>query len=210
MRRTGKITDWKDDKGFGFIIPNEGGQKIFAHIKSFKGTRSRPVGNEVVTYAVGKDAQGRLRAINVMYVNQPSRTAENRGSNTFAFGFAAFFFTAVTAFVFSGTLPSEILLLYVAASAATFLAYAADKSAARKGRWRIPEAHLHLFALSGGWPGALFAQRKLRHKSRKTSFQVVFWITVMLNIAVLGWLFTADGSALLDSLLDVTRVQNAH
>lgn len=31
MRYQGKITGWKDDKGFGFVIPNGGGQKAFVY-----------------------------------------------------------------------------------------------------------------------------------------------------------------------------------
>lgn len=75
----------------------------------------------------------------------------------------------------------------MAMSAATYLAYAADKSAARNGRRRTPERTLHLLALAGGWPGALLAQRVHRHKTKKTSFLTMFWLTVALNCAALGW-----------------------
>ena len=61
-----------------------------------------------------------------------------------------------------------------------------DKISAESGRWRTPETTLHLFALIGGWPGALLAQRKYRHKTRKVSFRRVFWMTVALNCAALG------------------------
>lgn len=77
---------------------------------------------------------------------------------------------------------------YAALSAAAFIAYALDKSAARQGRWRIAENTLHLLALLGGWPGALAAQRLLRHKTRKPAFQLRYWGSVVLNCAVLGWL----------------------
>jgi uncharacterized membrane protein YsdA (DUF1294 family) len=39
-----------------------------------------------------------------------------------------------------------------------------------------------------GWPGAMIAQQTLRHKSAKEDFHFV-------------WLFTASGSAFLQSLL---------
>lgn len=84
-------------------------------------------------------------------------------------------------------LPVAVLWLYLGASAVAFLAYARDKSAARSGRWRVQERTLHVLALVGGWPGAVAAQRFLRHKSKKPSFQVVFWATVVLNSAALGW-----------------------
>jgi len=83
--------------------------------------------------------------------------------------------------------------LYAVASAACFIAYALDKSAARQGRRRTPERTLLLLGLAGGWPGGLAAQRLLRHKSSKTSFLVKFWLTVIVNLALsialqAGWI----------------------
>jgi uncharacterized membrane protein YsdA (DUF1294 family) len=74
---------------------------------------------------------------------------------------------------------------YALASLACFGAYAMDKSAARSRARRTPERTLLLLGLAGGWPGALLAQRMLRHKTAKTSFQVKFWLTVIANIGVL-------------------------
>jgi uncharacterized membrane protein YsdA (DUF1294 family) len=85
----------------------------------------------------------------------------------------------------------HLLLLYFGASGITFLVYALDKSAARRDRWRTRESTLHLLSLIGGWPGALAAQQLLRHKSAKPSFQAVFWLTVAVNVAVVGWLALA-------------------
>jgi uncharacterized membrane protein YsdA (DUF1294 family) len=86
-------------------------------------------------------------------------------------------------------LPVLVLGLYAMASIAAFAAYAFDKSAAKNGRWRTPERTLLALGLIGGWPGALLAQRVLRHKSRKISFQLSFWASVMLNCGALIWLF---------------------
>ena len=78
-----------------------------------------------------------------------------------------------------------ITLIYLAVSLFTFIVYALDKSAAKAGRWRTPEKTLHILALIGGWPGALLAQQKLRHKSQKQPFRIIFWFTVAMNLAVL-------------------------
>ena len=72
---------------------------------------------------------------------------------------------------------------YATASAVTFLAYVADKRVAKRGGRRTPETRLHLLSLAGGWPGALLAQQVARHKTAKASFRLVFWWTVVLNIA---------------------------
>lgn len=84
---------------------------------------------------------------------------------------------------------------YLFMSLVCYAVYASDKSAARAGRRRVPERTLHLLALFGGWPGAWVAQQRLRHKSSKTSFLLVFWLTVLLNIAGL-WLLVQSGPRL--------------
>lgn len=101
----------------------------------------------------------------------------------------------------TGRLPFAIIGLYLAASTVAFLAYAIDKSAAQKNRWRTQENTLHLFALVGGWPGALLAQKTLRHKSKKVEFQSVFRATVAINCLALGWLLTPDGASFLNASL---------
>ena len=82
---------------------------------------------------------------------------------------------------------AALLAAYVLAiSAATYLVYAADKSAAERGRWRVSERTLHMWSLLGGWPGALLAQRALRHKTRKDEFLSRFRWTVAANCGCIG------------------------
>ena len=101
--------------------------------------------------------------------------------------------------VISGKLPTVILWGYLLISLITFFAYAFDKVAAKDGAWRTKESTLHLLSLVGGWPGALIAQQKLRHKSKKQSFRSAFWFTVIMNVGIFAWMFTAAGSAMLNS-----------
>ncbi len=72
--------------------------------------------------------------------------------------------------------------IYCGVSGLTFLVYYYDKKAAQSNRLRISERNLHLLGLLGGWPGALLAQHWFRHKTSKTSFQIVYWLTVTINI----------------------------
>ncbi len=81
-------------------------------------------------------------------------------------------------------LPPLVGAAYLLTSLGCFLAYAIDKSAARRGNWRTPEATLLLLGLVGGWPGGLLAQQWLRHKTSKTAFQWKFHLTVALNLGL--------------------------
>lgn len=81
---------------------------------------------------------------------------------------------------------------YTLMSAISFSLYGLDKRAATRGGRRTPEARLHFFELLGGWPGALLAQRVFRHKTRKSSFQVMFYLAATVNLAALVWLFYVD------------------
>ncbi len=201
MRYQGRITTWKDDKGFGFITPDRGGKPVFVHISSFSNRQRRPGGSELVTYEFTIDEKGRGQALQVAFVGEEPVTDGTSALTMLSLIFTAGFLAFLVASVLSGKLPVVVLGVYLAASILAYLTYAIDKSAARNNRRRIAEDTLHLFGLIGGWPGALAAQKMFRHKSSKASFQGVFWTTVVLNCCALGWLLTASGSAALRSVI---------
>ena len=203
MRTKGKLTSWNEEKGFGFITPIAGGKRIFIHIKAFSNRNRRPAIGQIVTYELSSDKQGRPRAIMATLTGDrlPEKTKQNHGYLSIVV--AIFFLVIVGVSVLSARIPHHVLALYVAASLVTFVMYALDKSAAKSGAWRTQESTLHLLSLVGGWPGALIAQQKLRHKTKKQSFRSVFWVTVLLNCGAFAWLFTPKGAATLNSLIGV-------
>jgi len=75
-------------------------------------------------------------------------------------------------------LPAAI---YGLMSVIAFALYGYDKKQARHDGQRTPEKLLHATELLGGWPGALLAQQVFRHKTRKFSYQLVFWLIVLLH-----------------------------
>ena len=202
MRTKGKITFWNDQKGYGFITPSAGSKQVFVHIRAFANRKRRPEINHFVTFSQSTDKQGRPCAVRVTLAGDKIPNEIKRNDRFLLIIGAALFLVVVGLSVLVTSIPPLILALYLIASLLTFIIYAADKSAARRGAWRTPENILHLLSLAGGWPGALVAQETLRHKSKKASFRFVFWLTVFLNCGVFVWLFTPSGSALLRSLID--------
>jgi len=193
MRYQGKIVKWNEAKGFGFVMPKGGNQPVFVHVRNFPNRQRLPLENSLVSYALGSDAKGRCCAVNVRYADEKSSTIELR-INVLPMLLAMFFVALLMGVVLAGYVPLIISILYLVLSLAAFLAYALDKSAAEAGRWRIQENTLHIFSLAGGWPGAIFAQQLLRHKSSKRAFQTTFWLTVMLNGGALTWLVSPYGA----------------
>jgi len=200
MRIKGKITSWNDEKGYGFIAPGAGGKNVFVHIKAFSNRHRRPEINQLVTYVLSTDRQGRPCAVKAAMAGDhlPGKTVRKNGSLPNVV--AALFLVIVGVSVLTSRIPPLILAIYFVVSLITLVVYALDKSAAKKGAWRTQESTLHLLSLAGGWPGALIAQHKLRHKSKKQSFRMVFWLTVTLNCCAFIWLHTPTGAATLNSL----------
>jgi uncharacterized membrane protein YsdA (DUF1294 family)/cold shock CspA family protein len=187
MRFEGTLTSWNHERSFGRIESTQGGEPIFVHVSAWPRGSGRPQLNQAVTFEIESGPKGK-RAKNVAIVKQ-RRPIKQTDSSTRARRQGAMSLLAVPAFLVVyaviaviWTPPLWVAGLYVALSVATFVAYAADKSAASKGSWRTPESTLHVLALAGGWPGALLAQQVLRHKSSKQAFRQMFWLTVWLNV----------------------------
>lgn len=81
-----------------------------------------------------------------------------------------------------------LVIWYVLASFAAFLAFAVDKSRARRGAWRTPERTLHAFSMVGGFAGAFAAMVFLRHKNRKPAFWFMTAAAACVHVALLVFL----------------------
>lgn len=208
MRANGKLIQWDDAKGYGFIAPDAGGAKLFVHIKAFGLRARRPFVGERLSYQPGADAQGKPRALKVQSLEpkpaapagptalerERSRREARRGLSLWLVpGFAALVLICQLAF----ELPRALWGAYLAMSLATFIVYAGDKRAARLNQWRVAEGTLHGLALACGWPGALLAQHILHHKSNKPDFLRLFWLTVIVNVLAFLLIFTPVGARLL-------------
>lgn len=198
MKRVkGKLIKWDNEKAFGFIAPMDGGKHIFIH-KTALSNRSRvPVINDIITFSMSKDKQGRVCAESATFSGEKLVKKQAKKVSMFSIYLALAFLSFIAGAYFTDLIPKNLALVYLCLSVVTFLAYAFDKSKAQSGAWRTQESTLHLFALAGGWPGAAIAQQLLRHKSKKADFRAGFWFTVIINCGALGWLLSDSGQHLL-------------
>ncbi|WP_426777700.1 DUF1294 domain-containing protein [Lusitaniella coriacea] len=191
---------WKDDRGFGFIQPIDGGKEVFLHISELKDATRRPQKNDTIYYQCTVDSGGKVRACNAFILGARNKKASLNGNtkprtaNTFKFPIIEVLLSILPLFGvvhFAWTIRNPLpLIFYPVMSVLTYALYADDKSRAKRQTWRTSEQTLHLCELAGGWLGGFIAQRTLRHKSKKQSYQLVFWAIVTTHyIAWLFWLF---------------------
>ncbi len=184
MRYAGRIIEWREEQGFGFIQPNGGGERLFVHARALGPGVGRGVGT-LVSYARGQDERGRPRAEAVRLPPAARGLAHARPDappGRWTLVLPPLMAALLCALWWRGDLAAWVPGAYAVASAAAFVAYWLDKRAARAGRQRTPEMTLQLLALAGGWPGAVLAQQAFRHKTTKASFRAVFFVAIVLNL----------------------------
>jgi uncharacterized membrane protein YsdA (DUF1294 family)/cold shock CspA family protein len=199
--RSGTLKRWNDDRGFGFIQPVDGGKEVFLHVSEIKDATRRPQENDTIYYYV-VDSNGKVCACNAFILGTRNKSitlsrtlnsgAKSRSASPSDFPIAEVLLLSILpllgAIHFTWTTRNPLpLILYPVMSLVTYASYADDKARAKQNRWRIPEQSLHLYELAGGWLGGFIAQQALRHKSKKESYQAVFWAIVIVHY--IGWLF---------------------
>ena len=83
-----------------------------------------------------------------------------------------------------------ILTAVVILNCVSFFLMARDKRLAREGQWRIPEKVLFLSALLFGAFGGTAAMWIFRHKTKHWYFRVFFPLLMILQAAILGYLWS--------------------
>lgn len=81
-----------------------------------------------------------------------------------------------------------LLKIYLIASIITAIMFAIDKYLATIYAYRISEKYLILASAACGWPGGLLAMKMVRHKTQKSSFQVMMGLAIIVNIVIVFWL----------------------
>jgi len=66
MRHNGTIKKWNQDRGFGFVEPEDGGQDVFAHILEFPNKSLCPYVGEKITFAIKITPDGKKKAVQIM------------------------------------------------------------------------------------------------------------------------------------------------
>ena len=78
-RFEGSLQSWNDERGFGFIAADQGGDPVFVHIKAFGPGAARPALAQRVSFEVELGPQGKKRARQVQLLRTAS-AAQGRGS----------------------------------------------------------------------------------------------------------------------------------
>ena len=193
MRDQGRLIEWFDDKGYGFIQPHDvTKQKVFVHIKDFAKKGPSPLVGCALNYVVTVDQRGRFCAKEVMYLKTHRQAPEKEFQTSTVlpkmvvligvYWIALFVLTAMH------KLSNTYFFIVILVNIVTYYFYKKDKDAAQHNSWRVKEQNLHIMSFLGGWSAAWFAQQKLRHKTQKASFQQMYIVTILLNIALVIFL----------------------
>ncbi|MFB2538235.1 DUF1294 domain-containing protein [Acinetobacter sp. c3-l95] len=205
-RYQGRLIEWHDDKGYGFVetlgeSKDSVKSRVFLHIKNFERQGPRPIVGCVVDYELSIDSQSRPQAVKVRYVkaNQVRQSNATKNSPPInnvtsihgktwlrpAYIAMAVYWVSVLVLAFYHLLPPFTILSLSLINSYSYWLYHKDKQAAMSGIQRVPEQHLLLCAVLGGWSASLLAQQHFHHKTVKQPFQRHFQLASVAHCLLL-------------------------
>ena len=75
-RYEGRVAMWNGERGFGAIAPSQGGQELFVHVSAFPKDGGPPAVDELVSFEIVSDGEGRKRAARVLRRESGARKDE--------------------------------------------------------------------------------------------------------------------------------------
>ena len=81
------------------------------------------------------------------------------------------------------------IIYFILINVVTFFLFGVDKWKAKKGRWRISEATLLIFAVIGGSIGAWLGMKTWHHKTMHKKFKYGIPLILLVQIALLYLFF---------------------
>ena len=169
-----RLSEWNQENGSGFL--EHDGKRLLLHAHDFVVLKRRIRVGDEIRFTVGIDSDGKACAKNARHADKGLKPLNLLllAALLVAPGLALRLFAR-----------TNDLRLIVGAGAVisllTFLVYWEDKRRMRAARWRVPANTMHFMELIGGWPAAYLAQRLLRHKRGRFSYQLTFWLIVGLH-----------------------------
>lgn len=172
----GVVVKFDNQRGYGFIRPDDGGPDVFVHVSRVQGRQELEVGQRVEFQV--RDTERGPSAYNVI----PGRKSR---SPVVQFALVALILAlSGTLLLYSLFSLHWFLGWFLSASVVAFVLFGFDKQSARMGRLRVPELVLHGMAFVGGSFGALLGMRVFHHKTAKREFRVVMWLIVFVQCAI--------------------------
>ncbi len=176
---TGTIVEWDNARGHGWLECD--GQRVFLHRREFRARSLSPRVGDPVRFIAGPGPHGNMCAQDVQFPHP--RLATKAPSLFSLLVLAGLLILPARALALLPLPPLAIAGTALFLNVITYLAYRHDKQKAQAGHRRTSEATLHRLEFLGGWPAAYLAQRCLRHKNRKRSYQFIFWLIILAHQA---------------------------
>lgn len=81
-RTHGKLVRWNDNRGFGFIEPEDGSDDVFIHISALKTMARKPRSGDTIHYSLTVDDSGKTRAEDGIIEGVEERVLRSEVENT--------------------------------------------------------------------------------------------------------------------------------